>query len=255
MGAVMIEGIYHGAASLAALERWQAVISQNLASSSATGFKKEDLSFEGLASSKAAANQDGGFSATSMSMMPRVHSAINFETGDVRETGNETDFAVRGPGFFQVRKSGGEEAYTRDGGFHINGDNTLVTKQGYEVQGEDGPITVNPEDGRLTLGTDGTISQGDNVIGKLSLRDFSDPSLLQRLDGGLFAPTKGAAPTIVENPSITQGAIEASNVSPLAEMVNLVSVSRAYEASQKMITSHDEMLRQAIQTLGGAQQA
>jgi len=246
----MIDGIYSGAASLSALERWQEVISKNLASGSAAGFKKADFYIEGARSHKVASGEDGPFSVQSTGTAPRTASSINFTPGDLRQTGKETDFAIDGPGFFQVKKPTGEAVYTRDGEFHINADNTLVTKQGYEVTGEDGPIVVDPEKGHVTLGEDGTLSQGDNVLAKLTLRDFTDTRVLQRLDNGFFGAPRGTTPTIVDKPGIVQGSVEASNLSPMSEMVNLVNVSRAYEAAQKMITSHDELMRQAIQTLG-----
>lgn len=248
----MIDGIYNGAASLSSLEGWQNTISENLASSSAAGFKKTELSFEGVRSNITAA--PNGNSRQSASMMPRTGSAINFSDGSLRETGKPTDFAISGPGFFQVRGAGNETVYTRDGEFHLNADNVLVTKVGREVIGEDGPVIVNPENGTISVGSDGTISQRENIIGKLTLREFDDPAVLQRLDGTLFAAPRGVNGAVVENPSIAQGVIETSNATPLSEMVNLVAVSRAYEATQKMITSHDENLRQAIQTLGGPAQ-
>ena len=49
---------------------------------------------------------------------------------------------------------------------------------------------------------------------------------------------------------VTQGAIEASNVTPMSEMVNLIAVSRAYEAAQRAMTSLDDLISKAIGTLG-----
>ena len=60
----------------------------------------------------------------------------------------------------------------------------------------------------------------------------------------------GVSPTVVEKPGMIQGAIEGSNVSPITEMINLITVSNAYQSSQKLITSHDTLMGQAIQTLG-----
>ena len=54
----------------------------------------------------------------------------------------------------------------------------------------------------------------------------------------------------MENVQMSQGAIESSNVTPMAELVNLIAVSRAYEASQKSITSHDDLISKAINSLG-----
>ena len=60
----------------------------------------------------------------------------------------------------------------------------------------------------------------------------------------------GAAPTPVEKPELLQGYLEGSNVTPLREMVDLVLISRAYEANQKMITTVDEQTQKALDALG-----
>lgn len=245
----MIDGIYKGAASLTALERWQQAISQNLASAQVAGFKRNDVSFDGLMSGSFKVNPDSAFSDESKGVMPNSTSAINFAPGQTRQTGKDSDLAIEGPGFFQIRKPDGSVAYTRDGEFHINGESKLVTKQGFTVVSDGGEIVLNPIDGPMTVSPDGSVVQGDKTIGKLPVYEFTDNSKLEREDG-FFVPADGVQGKIVEKPVISQGYIEGSNVSPLSEMVSLVTVSRAYEASQRVINAHDDTLRNAIQTLG-----
>lgn len=246
----MVEGIYTNAASLSALERWQQTISQNLASSSVTGFKKANFAIESDEKKQTEYAPDGISAARHSGGIPSRATSVNFSPGDLRNTGKNTDFAIEGPGFFQVQNTDGNNLYTRDGEFHINQDNTLVTKEGLPVLGDGGPITVDPEKGQLVVARDGSISQGDNLLGRLNLYDFDDPDQLTRVEGGFFEPPAGTNPQPLENMQITQGAVECSNVMPMAELVNLIAVSRAYEASQRSITSHDDLISKAINSLG-----
>ncbi|MCS7008692.1 MAG: hypothetical protein NZL93_01985, partial [Chthoniobacterales bacterium] len=126
---------------------------------------------------------------------------------------------------------------------------TLINNRGHVLIGEGGPIVVDPEQGKITVLPDGTVSQNGNIIGRIQLFDFPNPDSLVPIPGG-FVPAQGVAPQPVENPSILQNAIESSNVSTLLEMVNLILVVNAYQASQKYISTTEQLLGQAIQTLG-----
>ncbi|NBR49727.1 flagellar hook basal-body protein, partial [bacterium] len=104
--------------------------------------------------------------------MPTQKTSVNFSPGDIKETGKGTDLAIDGPGFFQVKGADGKNLYTRDGEFQFNSENTLVTKQGLTVLGDSGPITIDPEKGPLTIARDGTMSQGNNQLGKFPVYNF-----------------------------------------------------------------------------------
>jgi flagellar basal body rod protein FlgG len=93
--------------------------------------------------------------------------------------------------------------------------------------------------------------QGDQPVAKLEVYQFKDLQRLHRIGDGLVGPeSKGDKPVPAEKPTILGGYLEQSNVSPMNEMVNLITVSRAYEASQKVIQSHDDDSDKAIQILG-----
>jgi flagellar basal body rod protein FlgG len=220
----------------------QETVSQNLASGPAAGYRQLQFAVEGASAGKFDKNKGA---------MPKATLSTSFAHGDLTETGKPTDFAVQGDGFFQVKGADGALVYTRDGEFQINAENTLVTKQGYPVMTESGPVTLDPTKGQATVSRDGTISQDGLSLGKLPLYNFSDTSKLERRDGDYFAAGK-ATPTAVAKPAIIQGYTEQGNSSSLREMVNLVTVSRAYEASQKLINTHDDLIHQAIQSLGNS---
>ena len=239
----MLEGIYNNAANLNMIEQWQASISQNLANSQAAGFKRSQFSVNAAPSAK---TSTGGSSAS----QPTSQNRVDLSPGSIRQTDKNTDIAIDGPGFFQVKGPKDQMLYTRNGEFHFNTENTLVNTSGQPLMGEGGPIVIDPEKGTVTISKNGTISQGKNTLGHLPLYDFAKGEAdLTQVAGG-FVAKKGVAPTPVEKPSLVQGAIENSNVSPVTEMISLIMVSNAYQSSQKLMSSHDSLMGQAIQTLG-----
>jgi flagellar basal-body rod protein FlgF len=244
-------GIYKGAAALGAYEKWQEILSQNLASASVPGFKKSDVSFDAVSDDGSKVNLHNRAGDGSQGVMPQASSKINFSQGELRRTGADYDFAIQGDGFFQIQRTNGELGYTRNGQFQLKSDRTLTTNQGLTVMGESGPITFPPGAGAISINADGMLFQGDQPVAKLAVYQFKDQQKLHRVGDGLMAPSSAREqPIPVEKPAILNGHIEQSNVSPLTEMVNLIEVSRAYEAAQKVIQSHDDDSDKAIQILG-----
>ena len=244
-------GVYQGAASLSALEHWQQVISENIASASTAGFKKTESSFASVLGEVERVGGEGLSAKNISGVMPTSVSEISMKPGELRTTGSELDFAIQGKGFFQVQRPNGSVGYTRDGSFKLSPDRTIVTKQGFPVMGDGGPLTLKPGGGRVSINAEGTIIQGDTPVAKLGVFEFPNPKSLQRVGDGLLGPSDpNVQPQAIDNPSVLNGQIEGSNVSPLQEMVNLVSVSRAYEASQRVIFANDENTGKAIETLG-----
>ncbi|HEX4666435.1 MAG TPA: flagellar hook-basal body protein [Chthoniobacterales bacterium] len=244
-------GLYKGAAALGAYEKWQEVLSQNLASASVPGFKKSEISFDAVSDDGLKVNARNRAGDGSHAVMPKAAATINFAQGELRRTGVDLDFAIQGDGFFQIQRANGELGYTRNGQFQLKPDRTLVTNQGLTVMGESGPITFPEGAGPISINPEGMVFRGDEQVAKLAIYQFKDQQKLHRIGDGLMAPSKnGEQPAPIEQPAILNGHLEQSNVSPLIEMVNLIEVSRAYEAAQKVIQSHDEESDKAIQTLG-----
>lgn len=245
-------GMYQSAASLSALERWQDSVAQNITSSQVTGYRKRTINFsaenagELQTDPRKAIGHDGV-----PTIFPKVNSGINFVSGETQPTRRELDVAIQGDGFFEVQRTDGTTAYTRSGEFRLSSDRTLVTASGDNVMTTSGtPITALPNGGPLVINQDGSVFQGETSLGKLSLQKFSDNSALVPVAGGYFVASAGAKPTPVENPELLQGYLEGSNITPLREMVDLVLISRAYEANQKMITTLDQQMGKALDALG-----
>ncbi|MGC3991879.1 MAG: flagellar hook basal-body protein [Chthoniobacteraceae bacterium] len=187
----MIQGIYQGAASMDALERWQSTIADNLASGSVAGYKKDDTSFSGVAMGLTKLNANGAFS---VAQGPQEKHSIDTTQGMVQQTGKDTDIAVEGSGFFQVQGPTGTKGYTRDGEFHFNAEGTLVTSSGLKVMGDGGnPISVDMTQGPVSVSHAGQLSQNGNIVGKIPLYDASASDQLQRAASGLMVTKDGSA--------------------------------------------------------------
>lgn len=247
-------GLYQSAASLSALERWQENVAQNITSSEVTGYRKRTVNFSTQSAGELQSDprKPVGREAGVATLFPKVNSGINFVSGETQPTRREHDVAIQGDGFFEVQRADGTRAFTRNGEFHVRADRTLVTGTGAEVLSTGGvPIVLLPgEEGSVSINLDGSVVQGETPVGTISLRRFADNSQLVPIEGGYFAAPAGVTPEAVAEPELLQGYLEGSNVTPLREMVDLVVISRAYEANQKMITTLDQQMQKALDALG-----
>jgi flagellar basal-body rod protein FlgF len=242
--------LYQAASALNANARWQEIISENMASASIPGFKKQEISFEAVRAGMLSPNKAA---ATAQPVsLPATRTHLNFSAGEVRRTDVNTDFAIEGPGFFEVQLSNGTTAYTRDGEFKVNSQGELVTKQGYLVMGESGSIQMDRNNSAsIHVAGDGTVSQGSEVRGKLNLVTFNDPNLLTPASGGFYlAKDPALQPVDDTKTSVRQGFLEGANTSAVTEMANLISVMRSYEANQRVVQMQDERMGRAISELG-----
>ena len=244
--------LYQAASALNANARWQEVISENMASSSIPGYKKQDLSFAAVQAGMLAPTQAGTRMNGQPVALPTATNHINFSPGEVKRTDVNTDLAIDGPAFFEVQLPAGGNAYTRDGEFKINAQGELVSKQGYLVLGEAGAIQLDRNNsGAISVAADGTVSQGSEIRGKLNLVAFNDPNLLTPASGGLYLAKDPNLQPLSENKStLRQGFLEGANTSPVLEMANLINVMRAYEANQRVIQVQDDRMGRAISELG-----
>ena len=244
-------GLYQSATSLSALERWQDAVAQNITSSQVTGYRKRTVEFSGTSAGERRLDPQASGDDAQSAIFPLASVGINFITGETQPTRRELDVAIQGDGMFEVQLPDGGRAYTRNGEFHVRPDRTVVTTSDREVLTEAGtPVVLLPGGGTVTINADGTIFQGDTALGKLSIQKFANPAVLSPIAGGMFRAPQGVVPTPVEKPVLMQGYLENSNVTPLREMVDLVVISRAYEANQKMITAVDQSMQKTLDALG-----
>lgn len=241
------------------------VIANNLANVNTAGFKRDRAEFETLAyqtmtaagaPSSAEARYATGLSLGSgvqMTGTARVNSQ-----GALNTTDNPFDLAIEGDGFFQITLPDGRTAYTRAGNFKKSAEGQIVTSDGLPLQ----PQIQVPEGAEsITVGEDGTVSaqvagQAEPTeLGQIELARFVNAAGLQALGNNLFVETASSgaaqtgAPGLDGRGSLRQGALEASNVNVVQELVDMIETQRAYEVNSKMISATDEMLRNANQQL------
>lgn len=254
----MNQALWIAKTGLDAQQTRMAVVSNNLANVSTTGFKRgrasfEDLLYQQVRQTGAASSQQNQLpSGLSTGTGVRVVSTEKFfQQGNMVQTGNALDLAISGRGFFQVLMPDGSAAYTRDGSFQINSQGQIVTHGGLPLQ----PGLQIPEGAQsVTVGTDGTVSvqlAGEaqpQQIGSLTLTDFINPGGLQARGENLFLETaasgsaQSGTPGVTGIGTLTQGSLESSNVNVVEELVNMIETQRAYEMNTKVISSVDGML-------------
>ena len=246
-------GLYQSASALSALERWQDVVAQNITSSETNGYRKRTVNFSTTTAGQIQTDPHAraGSDTTFQTIFPKVNTGINYTTGQTQPTRRDLDIAIQGEGFFTVQMPDGSRAYTRNGEFRMRNDRTLVTTGGGEVLTEAGaPITLLQNGQPLIVNRDGSLFQGDVSLGKLAVERFANNNQLIPTSGGYFIAAPGTTPEAVQNPELLQGYIEGSNVTPLREMVDLVLISRAYEANQKIISTIEQQMQKTLEALG-----
>jgi flagellar basal-body rod protein FlgF len=246
--------LYENASALRGLEQYQNVIANNIAASHVAGFKKVAVSFEGVEGGEIARSTHGRLRNEMPGSFPVMKNQVDFNEGELRETSNPLDLAINGDGFFSLMDSNGGKVFTRDGQFYSNFEGKMVNSMGHEFSDEGGnPISFVPGQPDPFIDQEGQVFQGDQLIAKLGVFAFEDPTTqLRKVGGGFAVKDPNFEPEVAspENFKVLQGFIENSNVSAIEEMVGLIEVSRAHEANQKMIQSFDENIGKAIGALG-----
>jgi flagellar basal body rod protein FlgG len=169
----------------------------------------------------------------------------------MQPTRRELDVSIQGDGFFAIQRPDGSKVYTRSGEFRMRPDRTIVTSGGDLLMSSSGtPMLLTAAGGPVTINPNGTIVQGATPVGRIGIQKFADNAQLRPISGGFFVAPEGVEPEAVDKPELLQGFIEGSNTSSLREMVDLVLISRAYEANQKIIGTVDQQMEKTLQALG-----
>lgn len=254
----MVKGLYTAYTGMINEQNRMDILTNNLANASTVGFKKEGATsqaFDEVLALKIKDTTDASIVRPlgDISMGVKIgESYTDYSQGSLRETGNTYDIAISGTGFFTVefRNKAGETStkYTRDGGFTLNKDGYLVTKDGDYVLGTNGRIKVDPLQNAV-IDKMGRIYQDDRLVATLKITDFEDYNYLEHYGENYYQTVDGAKEKNGEFQTIS-GYLEMSNMSVVQEMVNMISVSRAYETNQKIVQAYDGTLEIAANQLG-----
>jgi flagellar basal-body rod protein FlgG len=235
------------------------VISNNIANLSTTGFKRrraefQDLIYQNMRRVGSTSSDTGTIVPSGVQLGLGVKTAAVYrinEQGNLSQTDNRFDLAIRGPGFFQIELPNGETAYSRDGTFGLSPQGEIVTADGFRVL----PGVQIPNQARdVTINANGEVLvKLDNQpalqnVGQIQTAIFANDAGLEAIGDNLFLETPASGqpqPGVPGAPgfgNVMQGFVETSNVNVVSEITSLITAQRAYEMNSKVITASDEML-------------
>ncbi len=256
----MLRGLYTAWTGMVNEQNRMDIMTNNLANSTTVGYKKEgstSQSFDDVLTVKIKDHSVGLSTVQRMGIRnPGVKIGENYTDytqGSFRNTGNTFDLALSGEGFFAVeyRNRAGETStmYTRAGQFSLNKEGYLVT--------QDGDFVLDTQNRRIQIDTlkptvidkTGRISQDGTVVAQIQIADFENYDYLEKYGETYYRPIEGAELT-AGTASVNSGWLEMANVQIVSEMVNMIAITRAYEANQKIIQTYDESLGIAVTQVG-----
>lgn len=223
-----------------ALQQRMEVIAHNVANMNTTGFKAEGVMLEPVI--------ERGDRRDPLAFVQDFATVRDLNPGPMITTNGLLDLAIDGDGYFVVETARGPR-YTRSGQFELNGLGELVTASGDRVLDDAGGALVLPSNTQTVfVGADGSVSGAEGVIGRIDLVTFEDEQRLQRVGGGLYVTDQDPEP-VPATTRLIQGVLEGSNVQPVLEMTELMATTRAYQGTQRLLESHHDMQRRAVEQM------
>ena len=222
------------------------MLANNLANSSTGGFKT-DREFYSLYTAAEAAEPAAEGLAPDPDAAPVIQRHwTDLSQGSIRQTGNATDLALDGSGFFTVNSPGGV-LYTRNGSLKINAGGTLTTGEGYPLVTTDGKTITLQSSRPFEVSTNGTVTQDGQALGQLAIVNFPDQTAIDKRGLNFFFSVDPKMKPQPAQAEVRQGTLEQSNVGSAESAVRLVSVMRQFESLQKAMTIGVEMNRRAVE--------
>lgn len=242
----MGSGYYAAYTTLAARMNALDLVANNLANVSTVGYRGQKDFYDAVTASaepealsplNAAINDYGVLGGTS----------VDFTQGNLQQTGNTLDLAIKGPGFFVVKTPNGTR-YTRDGAFHVSAAGQLVNEH-------DDPV-LDPKNlplqvplGQISIAPDGTVAVDGAIAGQLQVAEFASDEQLQPEGNSNFVAPAGAAKP-AQNSTIASGMLESSNLNAIQETVSLLVLQRHADMAEKALSIFlDDFNRTAVQQL------
>lgn len=236
----MENGIYAALTRQSGLMREMRVVANNIANANTTGFRREGVIF---AEHLTRLDRRG----EGLSMADARGRLVDLRQSVLSQTNGTFDLGIEGEGFFMVATPEGNRL-TRAGAFLPSAEGELMNADGHRLLDEgQGPITIPPGAGPISVGADGTISANGQPIGKVGVFVAPEETDLIHQGGTLFAPDGPVEPA--EGSGIRQGFLEESNVDPVFEISRMIEVQRAYELGQSFLDREDQRIRSTITAL------
>lgn len=225
----------------------QAAVAQNLANVSTNGYRAAASAFRAVPVL--------GEGLPTRSFVVDSTPGANFAPGALQRTGRDLDVAVQGQGWIAVQSADGGEAYTRNGSLQVSTNGMLQTRNGLNVLGDGGPISI-PPDSTISIAKEGTVSvistvpppKSVNAVGRIKLVN-PDERLLVRGGDGLFRLASGGSAEPDSKVALAAGALEGSNVNVVEEMISMISLARQFDLQMQLLNNAQKNANQASQIL------
>lgn len=238
----MSYGMYISGEGAQAQSRRLEVVANNLANVNTVGFKPDVASFqarfaeaiqlgEAIPGDQSINDLGGGVKI--------IDTTTNFAAGQLKATGNKSDLAIIGNGFFAVQGGDGQTYLTRAGDFGVDADGQLVTQNGHRpvLDESGGPIVLDLEQ-PWTVTPNGSVQQGETNI-PLALVEPQSFNDLIKVGSNMFRSLSGAVAVPEEIREVRTGLLEVSGVNPMEQTMAMIETTRAFEANSRMIQNHD----------------
>lgn len=255
----MVRGLYTAYTGMRSEQKRLDIIANNVANAATVGYKEENVtnqSFDEMLTVKIRDGSEGYMTKKigQMSLGVKIGEVYtDYGQGSLRITGNTYDMAIEGKGFFTVRvtDANGNDSirYTRDGCFKMTQDGYIVDADGNHLQGDGGDIQVPVDAASIAIDPTGAIYADGVIAARVDVVDFENYDYLKKVgdtsyklvEGGVVIPAEG---------TVLQGYTEQSNVNAVSEMVEMITITRAYEANHKVIQTVDTMLDKSVNSVG-----
>jgi flagellar basal-body rod protein FlgG len=239
----MLEGLYSAAAGMAAQQEQLNAISNDLANVSTSGYKSERVAFSDLLYNPISIA--GSETTAGAGAVARVIGRSDAQ-GSIQETGNPLDLAIEGEGYFQLTRTNGTKALTRDGTFGVDANGAIVNAEGNQISPPIKlPAGVSAKE--VTIAPDGTVTAGTTKLGQIELVTVTSPEHLLDDGGGELSPSAASGAPHPATGKVHQGALEASNVNIASAMAQMVSTQRNYQMTSTAIQDESQMMSIANQ--------
>lgn len=231
--------LYPAASGMARAWKQMDILANNLANGNSTAFKQDRPVFE-VQEPENVRPRTRSERLLARSYATTTGVETDFRNGHLRDTGNPLDLAIEGQGMFVVAGEDGEPFLTRDGAFQLDQDGTLVTRDGLAVQGRRGNIRI-PSVG-VEISEGGEVrARGGRILDVLQVVEVEDASVLEKRGENLYVVTDEAALQVAEDSRVSQGSLEQSNLNPVRAIVDLIGLTRYYQAMSKVTQTGSQM--------------
>lgn len=245
----MENSLYVGLSRQLVLDHAMTMVANNVANANTAGYRTQNPMFQEYVAKHSEYTKEDP-----LSMVYDMGQYDTTTAGPLQFTGNTYDVALQGPGFMEIMLPSGAIQYTRGGNFNLNANNQLVTPSGYQVSGPGGnPVTIPAGVKEVAITKSGEVTADGNVVGRISVVEFDNIQSLTPQGNGLYSSDQPSRPAV--DTTVTQGALEGSNVNAIQEMTRMIDILRTYQSTMRMMQNEQERQVNAIQRLAKMSQS